>query len=196
MLCKKKYSTYNSTITVHNISVRCYWIKRLPMNNTFSYTRTYVMQNTHHQQVVKATGNVNICIALQIIHNVTNCSISCVTIHHVCTWNNIQTMKFRKYNLRKLKSGVSKKHKGEIQWDMKNLTICGQNWIYITFVSWLLGTSSNEGNTICKLYSSWRWNCRLLVNYHISQRDAKMNLNIHKTSMKTLTLKTKVLKFT
>lgn len=80
-----------------------YWVKRLPKNNTISYTSTHTMQNTHHQQVVKAAWNVSICIALQIKHKGINCSIFCMTILYVYTWNNMQNMNFSKYNLRKLK---------------------------------------------------------------------------------------------
>jgi hypothetical protein len=36
-----------------------------------------------------------------------------------------------------------KKHKSDKQRGKKNFTICGQNWIYATFVSLLLRTSSN-----------------------------------------------------
>ena len=109
-LRKIGYST--STVTLHNISVGYYWVKRLPMNNTFFYTRTYIMQNTHHQQVVKAAGNVNICIGLQIKCKGINCSIFCMTILHVYTWNNIQSMYFNMYNLRKLKCECFQKTQG------------------------------------------------------------------------------------
>ena len=72
-----------------------------------------------------------------------------------------------------------KKNKDEIR-GKKKLTICDQNWIYITTASWLLGTSSNVNNIRTVQFNVIQLPIACeFTHFSESCQNASYNLNTH-----------------